>query len=260
MRLAPSRANVDGLRQVAASLDLANKQTMQCASAFLTQVGVCMDGMTRGDAESLRDVALKATGDVRRLAETAAALVQETRDLADELEAVLQKSLTGDTGVAGQAGAAAAGGQDAQKVQAAKAKLQAVRGMLNKKEINPFYGKFKPYGVNCGSCAFALWRRMTGADPQAKATQTNVAPHDEDMELITGLKCTYMKPDDIANILKQRGPGSHLIVGINRTGGSGHWFNAYYDGEKIYTLDGQCGKVFDWPHDYGHIRDWCAMV
>ena len=62
------------------------------------------------------------------------------------------------------------------------------------------------------------------------------------------------------------GPGSHLIVGINRyptpwgSPRAGHWFNAYYDGEKIYTLDGQSGDVLDWPYDYGDISEWCALI
>ena len=73
-------------------------------------------------------------------------------------------------------------------------------------------------------------------------------------------KCEYMSPQEIENRLKDIGPGSHLIVGINRSSGAGHWFNVYYDGENFHTLDGQSGKTYDWPHDYGNVTQWCAMV
>lgn len=85
------------------------------------------------------------------------------------------------------------------------------------------------------------------------------------MEQATGKKCTYMSVGDIESKLKGMGAGSHLIVGINRrlpNGNpiSGHWFNVFYDGQKIYTLEGQAGQILDWPHDYGYISEWCALV
>ena len=88
---------------------------------------------------------------------------------------------------------------------------------------------------------------------------------DEGMEQATGKKCVYMSVDKIAEHLRGMGAGSHLIVGINRRGPdgkpmTGHWFNAFYDGEKIYTIDGQSGEIMDWPHDYGHVSEWCALV
>ena len=65
----------------------------------------------------------------------------------------------------------------------------------------------------------------------------------------------------------QQGHGARIIhVGINRKRTplgkpqAGHWFNAYYDGQNIYTIDGQSGEILDWPYDYGDISEWCAMV
>ena len=75
-----------------------------------------------------------------------------------------------------------------------------------------------------------------------------------------------MAPDKIEQILYREGAGSHLIVGINRrnpiTGkpATGHWFNVYYDGKKVHTVDGQSGKIYEWPHDYGNVSEWCAMI
>ncbi|MBQ3285681.1 MAG: hypothetical protein IJH40_08580 [Ruminococcus sp.] len=88
---------------------------------------------------------------------------------------------------------------------------------------------------------------------------------DAGMEAATGKKCVYMPVSEIENHLKRMGPGSHLIVGINRrlpNGQSidGHWFNAFYDGNKIHTIDGQCGDTFDWPYDYHNVSEWCAMI
>ncbi len=148
------------------------------------------------------------------------------------------------------------------EVDEAQRRFREIKRWLDGKEINPNYNPFRftPYSVNCGSCAFALWSRITGKNPEAVASAKNIAPHDRDMERLTQLKVRYMSPKDIETILRARGPGSHLIVGINRTTGSGHWFNAFFDGKEVRTLDAQSGKVYEWPHDYGRVSAWCALV
>lgn len=147
------------------------------------------------------------------------------------------------------------------------------------KEVNPNYENMalpyeerEQYATNCGSCAFALEQHFNGVRPEQRATNVNIGT-DEGMERATGLTCKYMSPDSIRNLLVSRGPGSHLIVGVNRepvrvirdneveyVGRPGHWFNAYYDGRQVYTIDGQTGQIFGWPHDYGYVSEWCAMV
>ena len=138
------------------------------------------------------------------------------------------------------------------------------------KEINPkFHNPFlppgkNPYHVNCGSCAFAVESRFLGRDDVVASAQ-NIGT-DAGMESATGKHCIYMPPTDIEQILINMGAGSHLICGINRhptpfgRPQAGHWFNAYYDGNKVYTIDGQSGKVYDWPHDYGNVSEWCVLV
>ena len=132
------------------------------------------------------------------------------------------------------------------------------------KEINPnYYNPFiparnNPYHVNCGSCAFAVENRLQG-NTDIVATDKNIGT-DAGMEAATGKKCVYMDVNDIAQRLINMGPGSHLICGINRNRGPGHWFNAFYDGKKVYTIDGQTGEVYDWPHDYCDVAEWCALV
>ena len=136
-------------------------------------------------------------------------------------------------------------------------KLKEIRSWI--KDVNPNYNPFTPYGSNCGTCAWVVHNRIRGAK-DIVAGRINIAPQDADMEELTGLRCKYMSPKDIEAILRSRGPNSELIVGINRNDGAGHWFNVFYDGKDFYTIDGQCGKVMEWPHDYGDISAWCAMV
>lgn len=161
---------------------------------------------------------------------------------------------------AAAAGTAVGAGSD---TKAGAHTIQSISEWITK--INPHYGNpfFPQSKVNCGSCAFAIEQRLNG-DQTATASLTNIGT-DEGMERATGKTCTYMSVDDIGNKLKELGPGSHLIVGINRRlpNGkpiSGHWFNAFYDGEKIYTLEGQSGKILEWPHDYGNVSEWCALI
>ena len=259
MRLAPSEENVQLLRQITQELERIKCQAGTDASNLLTRVSAEADELTRGDAESLEELLVKVAGDVRNLTETIQELIQETAVLADELEIQIHYSALAAT--SGQAtGTMLTAGCPEQKVMAARARLQTAAGWLARKEINPKYQPNTPYASNCGSCSFALWQRLNGLNATASAGKKNIARTDADMERLTGLKCRYMQPNQIAAILRQRGPGSHLIVGINRNSYPGHWFNVFYDGKEIKTLDGQTGQVYDWPHDYGDVCDWCAML
>lgn len=136
--------------------------------------------------------------------------------------------------------------------------IETIKTWIEK--VNPHYGNpFLPEsGRNCGSCALTVAKRLNG-DTTATASLTNIGT-DSGMEQATGKSCVYMSLSEMENLIRSKGAGSHFIVGINRTFGAGHWFNAYYDGQKIYTIDGQCGKVFEWPHDYGHIAEWCILT
>ncbi len=163
---------------------------------------------------------------------------------------------------------AATGGSGGISSGSSHQSVDAINGWI--KDINPNYhspfippGK-NPYHVNCGSCAFAVESRFQGKT-DAVASAQNIGT-DAGMEAATGKKCVYMSVNDIEKTLVSMGPGSHLICGINRhptpfgKPQAGHWFNAYYDGNKVYTIDGQSGQIYDWPHDYGDVSDWCALV
>ena len=146
--------------------------------------------------------------------------------------------------------------------------VQTWIGDINPNYYNSSLPNQKAYHCNCGSCAFAVEQRLSGTNSTIQASAQNI-PTDALMEKATGKKCKYMSVKQIEKILVDSGPGSHLIVGINRKpviiagkkiNQPGHWFNAYYDGQKIYTIEGQSGKVYDWPHDYGDISEWCALI
>ena len=138
-------------------------------------------------------------------------------------------------------------------------KLEDVSDWIN--DINPNYDPFdwqSPYSNNCGSCAFAVEQRLDG-NTDISATSENIGTIEE-MNKITGMEQVAMSPDEIKDYLVSQGPGSHGIVGIDRVSGPGHWFNAYYDGEKVVAMDGQTGEINDWPPDYGDVTNWDISV
>lgn len=175
--------------------------------------------------------------------------------------------MTGSAAAGGAGGGAAAGAGSSQPgVQSGGAGTTA--GMLSDliRTVNPHYGNpfFPQSRENCGSCAYAVYARLEGWS-NVSATLDNIGT-DGAMEMAIGKRCVYMSPEDIEAKLKAKGPGAHCIAGINRTNPitgqpiSGHWFNLYYDGDKVYTVDGQSGEVFEFPHDYGYVSDWCALL
>lgn len=138
-------------------------------------------------------------------------------------------------------------------------------------KINPGFSstegnsEYIPYNHNCGSCAYAVEKNLGGSNSFQVSTLYTYS--DSEMEEKTGKTCRYMKREEIEEYLKSQGAGSHLIIGIDRKPAlfglvqrAGHWFNVYYDGNQIITVDGQCGKVFGWPPGYGNISRWCAMI
>lgn len=138
-------------------------------------------------------------------------------------------------------------------------KLDDIHQWIN--DINPNYDPFdwkSPYSNNCGSCAFAVEQRLNGNN-SIVATDENIGTIEE-MSKTTGMEQVSMSPDKIKDYLISQGAGSHGIVGIDRDQGPGHWFNAYYDGEKVVAIDGQTGEINDWPPDYGDVTNWDISV
>ena len=125
------------------------------------------------------------------------------------------------------------------------------------KEINPNFDPFdweSPYNNNCGSCAYAVYKRLEG-DTDIVATEENIG-YNSQMEALTGMEQVSMSPEEIANRLLEQGDGAHAIIGIDRAEGPGHWFNAACIDGKVVAIDGQSGEISDWPPDYGDVVNW----
>ena len=128
-------------------------------------------------------------------------------------------------------------------------------------DINPNFDEFdtdSPYCNNCGSCAYAVWKRLEG-DNDICASVDNIGYNDE-MEALTGMEQVSMSPDEIENNLLAQGDGAHAIIGIDRAEGPGHWFNAACIDGKVVAIDGQSGEILDWPPDYGDVVNWEMSV
>lgn len=134
--------------------------------------------------------------------------------------------------------------------------LHHVESWIN--EINPDFDPFdveSPYCRNCGSCAYAVYRRLEG-DCGAVATAENI-PKNWQMEALTGMRQTQMSPEAIERTLLEQGSGAHAIIGIDRAYGPGHWFNAANIDGKVYAIDGQTGTIVGWPPtDLGNVVNW----
>jgi hypothetical protein len=140
------------------------------------------------------------------------------------------------------------------------AKAENIREWMG--DINPNYDPFdesSAYDNNCGSCAFAVEQRLNG-NADIVASAENI-PTNAEMDAVSGMEQTSMNPQEIEEYLISQGPGSHGIVGVEWSGADyGHWFNAYYDGEKVMAIDGQNNKIMDWPPYSDEVSAWDFSV
>lgn len=128
-------------------------------------------------------------------------------------------------------------------------------------EINPNFDPFdidSPYCNNCGSCTYAVYQRLEG-NKDICATAENIG-YNSEMEALTGMEQVSMSPEEIETRLLEAGDGAHAIIGIDRSVGPGHWFNAANIGGKVVAIDGQSGEINDWPPDYGNVVNWEMSV
>ncbi len=109
---------------------------------------------------------------------------------------------------------------------------------------------------NCGACAIAVRERLAGDNDAAVSTRETLSI--AEMEARTGQRQVTMSPDEIASRLRAMNEGASAIVGIDRQGADGHWFNAYFDGTDVWYVDGQTGEALLWPGpDLGAVN-WDA--
>lgn len=206
--------------------------------------------------------------------QAAAALQSAQRSLSQAAQHLHQAALAGKSYVARYAGGGWTGGSESLSsspvfgpgspeplnggAHAPSVALDVIASWLS--DINPGYtgDPFDPRSSNCGMCAASVFARLEGIDPSAVAGTGTLSV--EQMEALTGRPQIPMTPSEMRDVLIAAGPGSHAVVGIDRTFGAGHWFNAYYDGERVVAIDGQSGEIVDWPPDYGSpgnpVNNW----
>ncbi|WP_169053891.1 toxin glutamine deamidase domain-containing protein [Agromyces sp. H66] len=127
-------------------------------------------------------------------------------------------------------------------------------------EINPNYDPSDPqngYATNCGNTSSILNDFLNGQPTSEAPTGTLDVP---EMEARTGNPQTPMTPAQIDASLRAMGPGSHCVVGIDRSTGDGHWFNAYFDGTTVWSVDAQTGSRTPWPPNEPHATNWDASI
>lgn len=127
-------------------------------------------------------------------------------------------------------------------------------------EINPNFDPFDPangYATNCGNTSAILNDFLNGNPTSEAPTGTLGVP---EMEARTGNPQTRMSPEQIADSLREMGAGSHCVVGIDRSTGDGHWFNAYFDGDTVWSIDAQTGTRSAWPPNEPNATNWDASI
>lgn len=193
-----------------------------------------------------------------RAASQAAQLLAQA---AHQGQAFVARTVAGSTNGAGSSAPASVSGDGAVETPGLAQSLEQIQGWIS--EVNPGYDgdPYSPRSVNCGSCAAAIFARLSGDMGATAGIRTlSIA----EMESATGRTQTKMTPDQIRDHLVEQGPGSHVVVGVDRQFGAGHWFNAYFDGKQVVAIDGQTGTIHDWPPEYGSVGNpvvyWDAGV
>ena len=58
---------------------------------------------------------------------------------------------------------------------------------------------------------------------------------------------------EIGSRLRELGPGSSAVVGFDRKGAPGHWFNAVNYQGNILAVDAQSARFENWPPSKGGL-------
>ncbi|WP_394552986.1 glycohydrolase toxin TNT-related protein [Agromyces sp. MMS24-JH15] len=127
-------------------------------------------------------------------------------------------------------------------------------------QINPHYDPSDPmngYATNCGNTSSNLFDFLNGNATTEASTGTLGIP---EMEARTNLPQTALTSAQIESSLRAQGAGSHVVVGIDRAVGDGHWFNAYFDGTTVWALDAQTGTRTPWPPHEPTATVWDASI
>jgi collagen type III alpha len=102
---------------------------------------------------------------------------------------------------------------------------------------------------NCGECSRAVDSTWSGHPTAAAAMSDPDAPGEPISRMTDWASAAPASASlsEVGHRLDTLGPGSSAIVGCDWKYGGGHWFNAVNDGGSVKAIDGQSGKVENWP-------------
>lgn len=166
--------------------------------------------------------------------------------------------------------------------------LETARGWI--KAVNPLYTDHLEEGsasmYNWGSCAVKVEENLLATETNANAlyelSYEGTLPVIESAERIRelnsveglqaalGREARFIKKDAILSKMQELGPGSHVVAGVTREpyipaldgilDRPDYWFNLYYDGEKLYTLDGHKGNIVEGLQQYKNEDQWMIFL
>lgn len=160
-----------------------------------------------------------------------------------------------------------------------KQHLEAARSWI--KDVNPLREVYLDENLasryNWGSCAVKVEENLllteTNAHALAELPYSGTMPviesaervrtlnSVEGLEAALGREARLIPKDEILSKMQELGPGSHVVAGVTR--GSlfpDYWFNLYYDGEKIYTLDGHLNRIDEGLLQYRNEKQWIIFL
>jgi Papain fold toxin 1, glutamine deamidase len=102
---------------------------------------------------------------------------------------------------------------------------------------------------NCGECARAVDSTWHGT-PAAPAELANRRIGGERPSVMSEWAGRSPEPASMGEIgrrLRELGPGTSAVVGFDRAGAPGHWFNAVNYQGTVLAVDGQAARYEKWP-------------
>lgn len=129
------------------------------------------------------------------------------------------------------------------------------------RDINPNYdvkNLENGFATNCGHTSSILNDVLNGRPTREAPGGSTLSM--KQMAEATGRPQVPATPAQIEATLRAEGAGAHAVVGIDRAGMDGHWFNVYFDGSKVWTLDAQTGARGGWPPHEPHATLWDVSI
>src|SRR5690606_26195822 len=127
--------------------------------------------------------------------------------------------------------------EDAPAAQVDKTELTTEQIDAALQTINPNFDPFEldnGFATNCGHTSSILNDVLNGQPVREAPGGSTLSL--QQMADATGRPQAQATPAQIEATLRAAGAGSHCVVGIDRSSGPGHWFNAYFDGTQMWTI------------------------